>query len=101
MEHESVQHWQEKLGIYPGIGREQALEKFREWRDSMKTCERCEDKELTKFCPVYSLCIQSNEEVEENGRKTVGGEGCNGNPEAKKVGFGLDETKRPKVGKGL
>jgi len=61
MTEESVfEHWREKLGIEIGMSKEQALECFREWRDSKITCERCDGTEYVSFCPVHLICEEAD-----------------------------------------
>ena len=61
-----IEKWQEKLGIARGMSKEEALEKFREWRGKMKTCERCmdedENKKYVQFCPIHLICEEADNE---------------------------------------
>ena len=54
-------YWQLRLGIEPGMSREQALALFLEWRATKRTCQRCGLKKLVDFCPVRVMCGQANE----------------------------------------
>jgi hypothetical protein len=98
----SVNHWREELGVVPGMSKEEALNKFLEWRDSNRTCERCEGKELVKYCPLHLICQEADrKEMEEDGREIVIGEGCNDDIGIEEVGFGVHESKGCQVGAGL
>ncbi len=57
---EIVKNWQEKLDIHFGMTKEEALEKFREWREKMKTCQRCEGEKLVEFCPIHLICKEAD-----------------------------------------
>jgi len=59
---ESVIHWKEEFGTETGMPKEEAFEKFLEWKDSKKTCTRCEEKQYTRYCPVHLICKQADEE---------------------------------------
>jgi len=48
------------MGIEVGMTKDQALECFREWRDSKKTCERCNGTEYVSFCPVHLICEEAD-----------------------------------------
>lgn len=53
--------------------KEEAFEKFLEWKDSKKTCQRCEGEEYTEFCLLQLICRESVEweqerEVVEDGK---------------------------------
>lgn len=61
-----------ELGIEIGMSKEQALEKFMEWREKEKTCQRCEGDKYVCFCPIHLICEEANlkderEEVTEYG----------------------------------
>ena len=73
MEHESVSYWQGKLGIEPGMSKEEALQKFLEWSEGKKTCERCGGKEYFIFCPVKLVCREAMTLSEREGVETDGG----------------------------
>jgi hypothetical protein len=60
MEESVFEHWREKLGIKVGMTKEEALECFREWRSSKKTCERCDGTEYVEFCPVHLICEEAD-----------------------------------------
>jgi hypothetical protein len=51
---------QAEMGIEVGMTKEQAWECFREWRDSKKTCERCNGTEYVSFCPVHLICEEAD-----------------------------------------
>jgi hypothetical protein len=55
-----IETWQEKLNIHYGMEKEEALENFREWREKMKTCQRCECDKYLEFCPIHLICEESN-----------------------------------------
>ncbi len=56
-----VSYWQEKLGVEFGIEKEQALDKFREWRGMRKTCVRCQENEYKyeQYCPIRFTCKEA------------------------------------------
>ena len=60
--------YQEELGIKFGMSKQDALERFREWRDSKKTCERCEGSQYKIYCPYALICEEAGKE-EEDGRQ--------------------------------
>ena len=66
-----VQDLKEKLGIESGDTLDRVKEKFRDWRDSRRTCERCLEGEhsLLKYCPYGKICLETpdGEKEEENG----------------------------------
>lgn len=95
-----VELWWDRLNIYPGNSREEALQAFREFRDNSKTCGRCEETGYSRFCQAVVMCKQSEEVIEDGGKATVG-KGRDGDPKAKEVGFGFDEAKGSQVGAGL
>jgi len=59
---ESVIHWKEEFGIETGMPKEEAFQKFLEWKDSKKTCTRCEENQYTRYCPVHLIRKQADEE---------------------------------------
>jgi hypothetical protein len=66
---ESVNKWRDELGVTPSMSKEEVLNKFREWRESKKTCQRCEEKNLSVFCPVRLICEEADrEEPEKDGK---------------------------------
>jgi len=52
-------HWRQKLDIKIGMSKEEALEKFRVWRESKKTCARCEGEKYVEFCPIHLICKEA------------------------------------------
>jgi hypothetical protein len=71
-----IKDWQEKLGIHYGMEKEEALEKFREWRERMKTCRRCEGEKLVDYCEIHLICEeadneQRNAEGDDNGSRII------------------------------
>jgi len=42
IEHETKEYWREKVGISFGMSKEEALEKFRDRKETKRTCLRCE-----------------------------------------------------------
>ena len=57
---EIVNHWQDKLDIHFEMIKEEALEKFRAWREKIKTCQHCEGEKLIEFCPIHLICKEAN-----------------------------------------
>ncbi len=53
-----ISHWREVLEISVGMSKEQALEKFAEWRSTKKTCQRCEGEKLTDYCQLKLICME-------------------------------------------
>jgi hypothetical protein len=71
MEHETKEYWRLKLGIEVGMSKDEALEKFRVWREKMKTCERCEGEKYVEFCPIHLICKEAdNVGRNDNGNRT-------------------------------
>jgi hypothetical protein len=70
-DHIGVRDLKEKLGIESGDTLDRVKEKFRDWRDSKRTCERCLEDEysLMKYCPYSKICLETPDErkEEENG----------------------------------
>lgn len=98
----SVDKWRQESGVTPGMSKEEALGRFREWRATKKTCERCEEKGLSKFCPLHLVCEEADrKESEEDGREIVVGEGCDGDFGIEEIGLGIHEGKGHEVGQGL
>lgn len=67
-------YWRLKLGIEIGMSKRQALEKFLEWQEGKRTCQRCEGEEYFDYCPVRLICKEAmtlQEEVipDESGRE--------------------------------
>ncbi len=58
-----VGYWQEKLDIHFGMTKEEALDQFREWRGTKKTCERCQGNEYKyeQYCPVRLICKEAQD----------------------------------------
>lgn len=69
-----VEYLGQRLGIQVGDTKEQAIERFLEWRDSKKTCERClsNNKKYGDDCPICLICKQADEEVSESEGKDGG-----------------------------
>ena len=98
----SVNKWREELGVTPSMSKEEALGRFREWRESKKTCQRCEEKDLSGFCPLYLICEEADrKEMEGDGREIAVREGCNGRSESQEIGLSSHESKRLELGAGL
>jgi hypothetical protein len=98
----SVNKWREELEVTPSMSKEEVLNKFREWRESKKTCQRCEEKNLSVFCPVRLICEEADrKEPEKDGREIVIGEGCNGDFGIEEIGLSSHESKRLELGTGL
>ncbi len=60
MEHETKEHWRERLGIEIGISKQRAFEIFLEWRSTKKTCDRCEGDKYFDLCPVRLICQEAD-----------------------------------------
>lgn len=54
------QYWREKLRIEVGMSREEALDRFVEWRSTKKTCQRCEGEKYVDCCPVHLICEETD-----------------------------------------
>jgi hypothetical protein len=69
-----IEQWKEKLGIEPGMSKEQALQKFLEWQSDKKTCQRCVGEQYVSYCPIYLVCKEAMDyeqrdvEGDDNGR---------------------------------
>lgn len=97
-----VNKWREELWVTPAMSKEEALYRFREWRESKKTCQRCEEKDLPGFCPLHLICEEADrKESEGDGREIVIGEGCNGDFGIEEIGLGSHESKGVEMGQGL
>jgi hypothetical protein len=97
-----INNSREKLGVEPGMAKKEALNRFCDWRASKRACERCEEKDLSKFCPLHLICEEADrKESEEGGREIIIGEGCNGDFGIEEIGLGVHESKGLEVGQGL
>lgn len=67
-----LDHYREELGIKIGMSKEEALEKFREWRLTKKTCDRCEGEKYVAFCPFHLICKEAMD-YESRGEVDIGG----------------------------
>lgn len=56
-----LQALREKLGIKLGMSKEEALEKFMQWKADKRTCERCEEDKLSQFCDLRSICKEAED----------------------------------------
>lgn len=76
MYHETIPYWQEKLGIEFGMARKEALEKFFDWQEDKKTCQRCEGEEYFNLCPVRFICaaVLGEEVIEDESGEVDRGE---------------------------
>lgn len=63
---EMVRNWQEQIDIHFGGSKEEALEKFRAWREKKKTCQRCEGEKYVECCPIKLICKEANEDERDN-----------------------------------
>lgn len=52
MEHETTEHWRDRLEIQVGMSKATALERLVEWRTTKKTCQRCEGEKYFDNCPM-------------------------------------------------
>ena len=59
-----VSYWREKLGVNIGMTRADALEKFLEWRSGKKTCLRCNETDLSPYCPLNLICQEAEKREE-------------------------------------
>jgi len=69
----TLDDYREDLGIKAGMSKEEAFEKFREWQQTKKTCQRCEGEKYKDCCPVHLICEEANErnaKRNDNGRRT-------------------------------
>jgi hypothetical protein len=56
----SLENWRERLGFEIGMPKEEAFEKFREWRSTKKTCQRCEGETYIDFCEIHLICEEAD-----------------------------------------
>lgn len=54
--------YRKELSIDLGMLKEEALEKFREWRSTKKMCERCEGEKYVEFCSFHLICEEAEKE---------------------------------------
>ena len=59
--------WREKLGIEIGMTKDQALEKFIDWQQNKKTCQRCEGDKYVDYCPIHLICEEAQNERDAKG----------------------------------
>lgn len=57
-----VGNWQMELEVHYGMDREEALEKFRVWREKKKTCLRCECEKYVEYCEIHLICEEANKD---------------------------------------
>ncbi|MBM4338795.1 MAG: hypothetical protein FJ110_04565 [Deltaproteobacteria bacterium] len=57
---DEIERWQNVLNIHYGMSKEEAFERFREWRERKKTCQRCEGENLVEYCPIRSICMEAD-----------------------------------------
>ena len=57
-----LNYWRNELGIEIGMSKDVALEKFREWQQKKKTCQRCEADQYIELCPIQNICKEANHE---------------------------------------
>jgi hypothetical protein len=96
-------NWREKLGVEPGMSKEETLSKFPGWRVTKKTCERCEEKDLSEFCPLHLICEEADrKEMEEDARRqSIHGKNGYGEARFEEEGFNYHEEERFEVGGDL
>jgi len=70
----SLSEWREKMGIQVGMSKDEAVDRFIEWRASKKTCERCEGDKYIEYCPVHLICKEADE-YERNATRNDNGSG--------------------------
>jgi hypothetical protein len=98
----SVNHWREELGVVPCMSKEEALGRFREWRESKKTCQRCEDQDLSQYCPIRLVCQEADRMEEEDARRqSIHRKNGNGEARFEEEGFNSHEKERFEVGGNL
>jgi hypothetical protein len=90
----SIEGWREELGIKLGMSKEEAFEKFRTWRESKRTCQRCEGEKLAEYCPVNNICKEADENVRGNDDRD--GTAETSQPETVRANL-LEERKRAPV----
>ena len=56
----TLDDYRKELEIKIGMSKEEALEKFRQWRENMKTCRRCEGDKYISFCPIHLICKEAD-----------------------------------------
>ncbi len=94
MEMHTPGYWQEKLGIEFGMTKQEALEKFHQWREKKKTCERCECESYLSYCPVRLICEEAEEgehEYESARGQIDSGSGAPEGPGDKEISLGQYE----------
>lgn len=64
--------WREKLGIEIGMTKDQALEKFIDWQQNKKTCQRCEGDKYVDYCPIHLICEEAQNERDAKGNDNRG-----------------------------
>lgn len=81
-------YWKNKIGIEIEMSKEQALEKFLEWQESMKTCQRCEGDKYFPYCLIRQICREANN-VRDNAQRNDNGTGITEahDPETFRIGF--------------
>jgi len=57
-----MDYWLERLGITPGMSKAEALEKFLQWKENKRTCERCSGENLVDFCQIRLICREAEME---------------------------------------
>jgi hypothetical protein len=89
---ESIDWIRERAGITLGMSKDEALEKFRLWRERMRTCQRCECDKYIDFCPFHLICMEADDvrdaEGNDNGDRVVEADG------AETLRAGISETRK-------
>lgn len=71
----SLEDYQEALGIYLGMSKQEAFENFRVWQETKKTCQRCEGEKYKEYCPFHLICKQAEEEKDDRDAERDGNRG--------------------------
>jgi hypothetical protein len=69
-----LEELREQFNIRLEMSKQEALERFREWMESQKTCGRCEGTQYKTYCPYALICEEAGKE-EEDGRQIDLGSG--------------------------
>jgi hypothetical protein len=68
--------WQSVFGIEFGMSKEEAFEKFIDWQQDKKTCQRCEGDKYWAYCPIRLVCKEANN-VRDNAQRDDNGSRIN------------------------
>jgi hypothetical protein len=82
-----------KFGIEFGMSKEQALEKFIDWQQNKKTCQRCEGEKYVQYCPIHLICKEA-QDVNGNAQGNGNGTGTPQINEPETIRINLSEAKK-------